>query len=85
MTRSIFVRVGQQNRAVALYLGEIQMTLAERRDAPGRGITVTVRDNSQNAIREFRHLYPAFAGEIVKVPLLRNLLPVAAPQKRVSP
>jgi hypothetical protein len=80
-----FVRIAQQHGPVAMYLGEIQMTLAERRNAPGRGISVTVRDEFQNATRELHQLYPGFDGEIIKAPLLRNPVPAAAPPKRVAP
>ena len=77
-----FVRVAQKRGAVAMYLGEIQMTLAERRDGPGRGLAVTARDDFQNATKEFRRLYPGFDGEVVKAPLMRNPVPVSAPPNR---
>ena len=81
-----FVRVARQRGAMAMYLGEIQMTLAEHRDASGRGtVAVTARDDFQNATTELRRLYPRFDGEIIKVPLPRSLVPAAAPPKRVFP
>lgn len=76
-----FVRVPQQNGGIAIYLGEIQMTLAERRDAPGKGIAVTVSDDFDAVTKEFRQRYPGFDGKIIKGPMGRSLLPSADPKR----
>ncbi|MEP6538593.1 MAG: hypothetical protein ABJF23_24855 [Bryobacteraceae bacterium] len=80
-----FVRLGQRERATAMYLGEIQMTLAERRDAPGKGVATVVRDDFEAATKELHRLYPGFDGEIIKAPLLRSPVPAAVPPKRATP
>ena len=79
-----FVRVAEQRGGTAIYLGEIQMMPAERRDAPGRGIAVTVRDDFDAVTREFRQLYPGFDGKIIKGPMGRSQQPAADPPKRVK-
>jgi len=81
-----FVRVSPQSASIAMYLGEIQMTLSARPDASGRGaVTATVRDDFQSAAKELHRLYPGFEGEVTKVPMLRSPVPAAAPPARVSP
>lgn len=72
-----FVRVAAQPAAVALYVGELQMS-------EGQTVAVTVRDDYQNATAELHRLYPKFTGEIIKAPLLRSPAPAATPPKRVQ-
>jgi hypothetical protein len=79
-----FVRVASQRGGTAIYLGEIQMRLAERRDAPGRGIAVAVQDDFDAVTKEFRQRYPGFDGKVVKGPMGRSSLPAAETPKRAN-
>jgi hypothetical protein len=72
-----FVRVAEQPAAVAMYVGELQMS-------EGQTVAVTVRDDYQSATAELHRLYPKFDGEIIKAPLLRSPPPASAPPKRVQ-
>jgi hypothetical protein len=79
-----FVRVEQQTGGTAIYLGEIQMTLAEARNAPGRGLVVTVGDNFDAVTMEFRQRYPEFDGKIIKGLMGRSSLRLVDPPKRTK-
>lgn len=67
-----YVRLQQAEAPVAIYVGEIEMSPAARRNVQGQAITVNVRDDFQNATRELKRLYPRFQGTLVKAVVLRN-------------
>lgn len=79
-----FTRVAPTDRPVGIYLGEIQMTLAERRDAPGKGLMVSARDDFETAAKDFRRRYPRFDGTLVKGPMMRNPIPLSDAPKRIT-
>ena len=67
-----YVRLQQGEVTAAIYVGEIQMSPAARRNVQGQAITVNVRDDLQSATRELKRLYPHFDGTVVKAVVLRN-------------
>jgi len=77
-----FVRLEEREGPAALYLGEIRISVAQNRTAPGRTMLVDVGDNFQPALEELRRLYPNFKGPILKSPQLRSPAPAPANQAR---
>ena len=78
-----YVRLPEEGKAVAMYVGEIKMTPAENRMAQGQKVVVKTDDDFQSATQELKRLYPGFEGEIAKVALLRKLSPPTAPLERI--
>jgi hypothetical protein len=76
-----YVRLHPGDGPLAFYVGEITVTPPPARNVPGQTMTVAIRDDFQNAAQELRRLYPEFAGEITKAPLLRAPVPVPAPPR----
>ena len=79
-----YVRLHPSDGPVAFYLGEISVTPPSARNVPGKTMTVAMRDDFQNAVRELKQLYPEFTGAIREAPLLRAPVPLAAPPPRVK-
>jgi hypothetical protein len=76
-----YVRLHPGDGPLAFYVGEITVTPPPARNVPGQMMTVAIRDDFQNAAQELGRLYPEFAGEITKAPLLRAPVPVPAPPR----
>ncbi|HWB84361.1 MAG TPA: hypothetical protein VG675_09495 [Bryobacteraceae bacterium] len=76
-----YVRLQQAETPVAIYVGEIQMSPAARRNIQGQAVAVNVRDDFQNATRELKQLYPRFEGTIVKAVVLRNTAAAPVPPR----
>lgn len=79
-----YVRLRLGDGALAFYVGEITVTPPPARNVAGQTMTVSIRDDFQNAAQEFRRLYPEFSGAITKAPLLRAPVPVPAPPARIK-
>ncbi len=60
--RILYVHVGKRDGPVAMYVGEIRMAPAARREAQGEKVAVAVRDDFASAEAELKRLYPAFKG-----------------------
>jgi hypothetical protein len=78
-----YVRLPDDGKALAMYVGELKVSPAESRIAQGQKVLVKTDDDFQNATRELKQLYPGFDGEIAKVALLRKLSPPTAPLERI--
>lgn len=78
----IYVRLTEPEGPTALYLGEIRISVAQNRTAPGRTTLVDVQDDFQTALQELRRLYSNFEGPIIRSPLLRNPAPATPKQAR---
>ena len=76
-----YVRLHPEDGPLAFYVGEITVTPPTARNVTGQTMTVAIRDDFENATREFRGLYPEFTGAIAKAPLLRAPVPVPAPRR----
>jgi hypothetical protein len=78
-----YVRLPNDGKALAMYVGEINMSPAESRMAQGQKVVVKTDDDFQSATQELKRRYPGFDGEIAKVALLRKLSPPTAPLERI--
>jgi hypothetical protein len=79
-----YVRLHPGDAPVAMYVGEIRVAPPPTRNTPGQTMMVAIRDDFQNAAQELKRLYPDFAGQVTKAPLLRNPVPMSAPPARVK-
>jgi len=69
--RIIYRRLRDGQEPLAMYVGEIEVTPAGARSAPGQKVVVETRDDFPNAQREFRRLYPKFGGAVISAILTR--------------
>ncbi len=76
-----YVRLHPGDGPLAYYTGEITVTPPLARNVTGQTMTVAIRDDFENAARNFRSLYPEFTGAIIKAPLLRAPVPTSAPPR----
>ena len=79
-----YVRLHPGDDPLAFYVGEITVVPPASRNISGQTMTVTIRDDFQNAAQELKRLYPEFTGAITKAPLLRAPVPVPAPPARLK-
>jgi len=74
--RIIYAHMREGQEPIAMYVGEIEVRPAPDGSAQGQQVVVDTRDDSSNAEREIRRLYPHFDGPILKTTVVRSAGPL---------